>query len=388
MKTKKRQDKRTVLAASEGVVFLFSLFLLLSACGPKETAVTPAPSPTPSPVVSPTPTPAPTQAIQTPTPTTVDWGYTLTDLGEDNGEVAEYYPVLLRSDKILTLDGRAVDYPPGRLIGGTSIAAKGEYCQLFLTAEDYPDDTGHCAVLIDAAGDSPFPAWSGHDYDYLAPLSEGGFLAANYDDDGSQRWYLLSAGGAVEKTLPDQLEYAGGQAYNGGWYSYNEGLCPRQDGANGRWGYVDSEGQWVLSPQWTRAGSFDHGQAIVWTDNGPGVIDAAGKLLFSVAAGQELTAGYVSPDSDAPMRYCWNEWMGGGCGWLDADGNAVPGPGIDPERGDLPYYQNGWFGDGQTYYDLTGRPCSETFDWCAPLNADGRGFVGLSGRVYRIEFTP
>lgn len=321
-----------------------------------------------------------------PTPTAVDRNYTLTDLGEDNGEVAEYYPVLLRSDKILTLDGRAVDYPPGQLIGGISIAAKGEYAQLFLTAENYPEDTNHCAVLIDAAGDLPFPDWSGHDYDYLAPLSEGGFLAANYADGDNQRWYILSADGAVEETLPDLLAYAGWHAYNGGWHAYNEGLCPRQDGANGRWGYVDSKNQWVLSPQWTRAGSFDHGQAIVWTDNGPGVIDAAGKLLFSVAAGRDLTASYVSPDCDAPVRYCWSEWMGGGCGWLDADGNAVPGPGKDEETGTRPYYQNGFFSDGQTYYDLSGQPCSETFDWCGPLNADGRGFVGLSGEIYRIEF--
>lgn len=363
--------------------------LFLSACGPKEAAVTPTPLPppiqetqTPAPTPSPTPTPSPS-----PTPTPEYTNYTLTDLGEDGGETWLWYPVLLQSDKILTLDGRAVDYPPGRLIGGTSIDTKGEYCQLFLSAEDYPDDTGHCAVLIDAAGDFPFPAWSGHDYNYLAPLSESGFLAETLADGGDQRWYLLSADGRVEKTLPDLLEYAGGQAYNGGWYSYNEGLCPRQDETSGLWGYVDSECQWVLPPQWTRAGSFSHGQAIVWTGDEHGVIDAAGKLLFSVAADRDLTAGYVSPDSDAPMRYRWDKWMNGGCGWLDENGSVVPGPGRDPYTDPTAYYQNGYFTDNQTYYDLSGQPCSETFDWCGPLTADGRGFVGLSGRVYRIEFT-
>lgn len=370
--------KRTKALAALALALLF-----LSACGPKEAAVTPTPLPSP---IQETPTAAPTPS-PSPTPTPEYTNYTLTDLGEDSGETWLRYPVLLQSDKILTLDGRAVDYPPGQLIGGTSFDQKGEYCQLFLSAEDYPDDTGHCAVLIDAAGDFPLPAWSGHDYNYLAPLSEGGFLAETHADGDDQRWYLLSAGGAVEKTLPDLLEYAGGQAYNGGWYSYNEGLCPRQDGANGRWGYVDSECQWVLPPQWTSAGFFSHGQAIVRTGDGSGVIDAAGKLLFSVTADRDLTAGYVSPDSDAPMRYRWDKWMNGGCGWLDDNGNAVPGPGRDPYTDPNAYYQNGYFTNNQTYYDLSGQPCSETFDWCGPLTADGRGFVGLSGRVYRIEFT-
>lgn len=370
--------KRTKALAALVLALLF-----LSACGPKEAAVTPTPLPSP---IQETPTAAPTPS-PSPTPTPEYTNYTLTDLGEDSGETWLRYPVLLQSDKILTLDGRAVDYPPGQLIGGTSFDQKGEYCQLFLSAEDYPDDTGHCAVLIDAAGDFPLPAWSGHDYNYLAPLSEGGFLAETHADGDDQRWYLLSAGGAVEKTLPDLLEYAGGQAYNGGWYSYNEGLCPRQDGANGRWGYVDSECQWVLPPQWTSAGFFSHGQAIVRTGDGSGVIDAAGKLLFSVTADRDLTAGYVSPDSDAPMRYRWDKWMNGGCGWLDDNGNAVPGPGRDPYTDPNAYYQNGYFTNNQTYYDLSGQPCSETFDWCGPLTADGRGFVGLSGRVYRIEFT-
>lgn len=352
--------------------------LFLSACGPKETAVTPTPLPSP---VQETQTPAPTPS-PSPTPTPEYTNYTLTDLGEGSVEIGVRYPVLFLGDKILTLDGRAVDYPPGRLIGGTSIDTKGEYCQLFLSAEDYPDDMGHCAVLIDAAGDFPFPAWSGHDYDYIAPLSEGGFLASNYADD-NQSWYLLSADGGVEKQLPSTNV---GTADND-WYSYSEGLCPWQDETSGRWGYVDSEGQWVLPPQWAGAGSFSRGRAIVQTGNDHGVIDAAGKLLFSVKAGRDLTAGYVSPDSDAPMRYRWDEWMGGDCGWLDDNGNAVPGPRSISYTGIRAHYQNGFFSDGQAYYDLSGQLCSETFDWCGPLTADGRGFVGLSGRVYRIEFT-
>lgn len=376
---------------TKALAALILALLFLSACGPKEAAVTPTPSPTPSPTASPTqtptptptPEPVPTRETQTPTPTPEYTNYTLTDLGEGSVEIGVWYPVLLLSDKILTLDGQAVDYPPGRLIGGTSIDTKGEYCQLFLSAEDYPDDTGHCAVLIDAAGDFPFPAWSGHDYDYIAPLSESGFLAANYTDDGSQRWYILDADGGVEKQLPSTTV---GTADND-WYGYSEGLCPWQDEISGRWGYVDSEGQWILPPQWAWANSFSNGRAIVQTGNDHGVIDAAGKLLFSVRAGQDLTAGYVSPDSDAPMRYRWDEWMGGDCGWLDADGNAVPGPRSISYTGIRAHYQNGFFSDGQTYYDLSGQPCSETFDWCGPLNADSRGFVGLSGRVYRIEFT-
>ncbi len=41
---------------------------------------------------------------------------------------------------------------------------------------------------------------------------------------------------------------------------------------------------------------------------------------------------------------------------------------------------------GSYYVDAAGSPVSEDFDWCGGLTADGQGFVGLNGKIYRIEF--
>ena len=40
---------------------------------------------------------------------------------------------------------------------------------------------------------------------------------------------------------------------------------------------------------------------------------------------------------------------------------------------------------GGCYRSADGDQVTETFQWCGPLNADGRGFVGKGGKIYRIE---
>lgn len=38
------------------------------------------------------------------------------------------------------------------------------------------------------------------------------------------------------------------------------------------------------------------------------------------------------------------------------------------------------------YWDAGGHPVSQRFDWCGDLSAQGQGFVGLEGKIYRIQF--
>lgn len=317
-------------------------------------------------------------------------GYTLTALGPDTERPIETYPVLLQGNGMLTLDGQRVDYPVGHLIGGASIDRVGEYGKLHPTLEE-PGNPGNpwwdsYEVLVDRNGAFPIPPQT---YDQLYPQSGGGFLAMTSQDtdraDGYREncWYVLDKDGNAEKQLPSTY----GTPDNN-WYDYNEGLCPWLDVERGLWGYVDGDGQWAIPPQWSWAGRFLHGQAMVDLGSQSGVIDTTGNLVIPLAE-RSLSRGYLSPGSDAPMRYRWENWAyhNDQSGWIDDQGNPVPGPGVDPDTGIQPYYQNGWFCDGQTYYDLEGRQCSETFDWCGPLTADGRGFAALSGTVYRIEFT-
>lgn len=42
--------------------------------------------------------------------------------------------------------------------------------------------------------------------------------------------------------------------------------------------------------------------------------------------------------------------------------------------------------NGLYYADASGAPISQKFDWCGHVTADGQGFVGMDGKIYRIEF--
>ncbi len=303
-------------------------------------------------------------------PESMDYPYTLTYLTDgDDFRPLVTYPVCDTETGILSLDGVSHDWPGHVFSNG--VETRGDYCRFLVVGGDpaRPDDPyASCTVLMDAQGRLPFPLWT---YDDLYPLSDGGFLAMKVAAGSEHRWYLLSSDGAVTQ----QLSSTYGTPTND-WSDYNEGLCPRFDETSELAGYVDAAGEWVIQPQWLWVTPFRHGQAVVGQADGAGVIDANGEMVIPLMAGS-LLSGWVSPGSDAPLRYRWDR-LGGG-GWLDGQGNAVPGP----DQGE---YQNGWFWDGQRYYDLSGQPVSEDFDWCGGLNADGQGFVGLNGKIYRIDF--
>lgn len=42
--------------------------------------------------------------------------------------------------------------------------------------------------------------------------------------------------------------------------------------------------------------------------------------------------------------------------------------------------------EGAYYVDDTGLPVSQKFDWAGHLTEDGQGFVGMDGKIYRIQF--
>lgn len=77
-------------------------------------------------------------------------------------------------------------------------------------------------------------------------------------------------------------------------------------------------------------------------------------------------------------------------GWFDANGQlAAPisrsyTPPDDPPEFERPYKPS----EQGIYYDGEGRPVSQRFDWCGDLDQYLRGFVGLEGKIYRIQFDP
>ncbi len=86
---------------------------------------------------------------------------------------------------------------------------------------------------------------------------------------------------------------------------------------DGRWGYIDSSGDFVIEPAFEWATSFDSGRAMVRLWGRWGYIDKTGKLVIDVAYGM---ARPFSEDLAAVMA-------GGGWSYIDTDGSVViPGP--------------------------------------------------------------
>ncbi len=60
---------------------------------------------------------------------------------------------------------------------------------------------------------------------------------------------------------------------------FSEGLAAVQ-GDDGQWGYINGTGLWVVAPRFSKAGLFRQGYALVETASGIGYINNKGQLLF------------------------------------------------------------------------------------------------------------
>lgn len=99
------------------------------------------------------------------------------------------------------------------------------------------------------------------------------------------------------------------------------------------------------------------------------------------------TLPYCSPGCDREGLIYWSDWTMED-GLVSPDGRVYPLPGnISPIQ-----YYNGyasvWETDesGLYYLDGQARRRTEAFDWCGDITPDGRGFVGLDEKIYRIQF--
>lgn len=61
-------------------------------------------------------------------------------------------------------------------------------------------------------------------------------------------------------------------------YSFNDGLCLAKDVASGLYGYLNTDGQWEIQPQYQKAGEFSEGYATV---NGNTIIDTNGNIVLN-----------------------------------------------------------------------------------------------------------
>lgn len=107
------------------------------------------------------------------------------------------------------------------------------------------------------------------EYTWLVSNGEGGFLALRTDvwDDSPDGVYLIDKSGYVSPT---------GVKIASLLWSFSDGMSQALSVDNGRYGYLNAEGQWQLRPQYAYADRFMNGLAVATLDSGSGLIDTRG----------------------------------------------------------------------------------------------------------------
>lgn len=90
---------------------------------------------------------------------------------------------------------------------------------------------------------------------------------------------IYNASGELHKDIPG----VDADIYLGGYIAYQD--------TNGKWGYVDKNGQIVIEPQFAKARSFSNGLAAVYDGTAWGYINTNGMIVIDC---QYLDAGYFS----------------------------------------------------------------------------------------------
>lgn len=110
-------------------------------------------------------------------------------------------------------------------------------------------------------------------WDYAYPFSEG--KAIVFKD---WKYYVITRDGSV---LYELIEYE-----DTCFAGYNEGLLSVKK--DGKWGYLDAEGKWVIAPQFDFAWYFDDGVAWVKKDKKWHAINKKGEIVFTIPEFGEL----------------------------------------------------------------------------------------------------
>ena len=107
------------------------------------------------------------------------------------------------------------------------------------------------------------------EYTWLVSNGAGGYLALRTDvwDNTPDGVYLIDETGYVSPTGVKVASFL---------MEFSEGLSPALSTENGKYGYLNCEGQWEIRPQYAYADAFLGGIAVATLDSGSGVIDKKG----------------------------------------------------------------------------------------------------------------
>jgi len=132
------------------------------------------------------------------------------------------------------------------------------------------------------------------EYTWLIENGEGGYLALRTDvwDDSPDGVYKIDETGYLSPTGVKVASFL---------IDFRNGLSPALSTDNGRYGYLNSDGQWKIRPQYAYADEFTGGIAVASMDSGSGVIDEKGSWLItpkydfiSIAEGESTLISAVS----------------------------------------------------------------------------------------------
>ena len=292
--------------------------------------------------------------------------YTLTELdpGKRNYSITERgvnlllitYPPggLPMGSALLRIDGSLLSVEPG--VDVVTWADNG----LVLLSKNYPNTLNGVMDAADGHMVLPFQEF----YDCML-TPDGHILTQEAVIEPNNSWILWDQTGTQVAAL---------SAYGpASWTSYSGGLslCTDRDGLNG---YVDAAGEWVIPAQWDMVGAFQGEYALVKYGGGWGVIDRSGRTVL-------------------PCRYPMLYDCGGGLfhynsgddmdqGWVWADGRTAR----SAYAGNGAAYSGGYIATGNRFLNADGVPVTPVFDWVGPVADDGSAFVGLDGKIYRLQF--
>lgn len=237
--------------------------------------------------------------------------------------------------------------------------------------EDPAMPGGYVYSLMDSSSGKmvlPFGPYATHN-----PVEDGQRYVTKVQPWDRTEWtptLLWDRAGTLIRELPDRMET------EIPWESLGSGLAPTYDPASGLYGYVDMDNSWAIPPQYDNAYPFTQGRALVCRETGWGVIDPQGREI--------LPCQYPSLTYRGGGLYRTEEFDGTDF-WLREDGTTF--------QNSYTSYSfrcvNGYFALSNKYLDRDFQYATPgVFDWTGPIGADGSGFVGMDGKLFRIQFSP
>lgn len=280
---------------------------------------------------------------------------------------------------ILRADGTVLELPEGASVSYYPNEQGVPYPLLALSRDDMAMPGGwSCGVLDPLTGEMvvPFGPYAGYGgyagAGDCAPVEGGRHILtkeATWDRETWMPTYLRDDKGNILRELPerDGIEPRD-------WTALNDGLIPVYDPATELWGYRDMDGKWAISPRFEGASPFHGGRAIVSQNGRDGVIDAQGREVIS------CEHYWLERRGDGLYR---TDRYAGGSYWLREDGGPFRNGYLNYDT----YLCNGYFALGNRYLDKNFQYATPAvFDWTGPISSEGSGFVGMYGKVYRIQF--